>query len=306
MMKRGRKAKTDFVLYAQKILDQKKRGLELRKFRKKTYVGAELHIRKLKEFFADRKLEDIGDEAWMDYCAWRRGRNPDCRLFDDRKHLNTILYSAYREGLIDRRPKLSVMDEKRAAGRELADDEVGRIYQHAGPNLTLQINICLLMGLRNGEMLSLRWDRIDWKERTIRLRPEDTKTKRGRVVPIHSMVYDTLRARYNQSKSPFVFPGMDPIKIGHEPAVRYDKHQVTNAMPWRRCRRRARVKARWHDLRYTCASRMLRRGNSPHVVARVLGMGIQLLLGLYAQVSLDDSRRAVEEPSQLPHIPQAQ
>jgi integrase len=185
-MKRGRKATTDFVVYARRILERKKLKAP------KTYIGAELHIRKLCEFFADKTLEDITEDAWTDYCVWRRSHNPSCRLFDDRKQLTTILFSAEREGLISRRPRLAVMDRKRQVGREITEAELGRIYERASADLTFQIDIALHMGLRLNEMLSLRWDQIDWEARVIRV--WSTKTDRGRTVPIHSRVVDRLRA----------------------------------------------------------------------------------------------------------------
>jgi integrase/recombinase XerD len=54
------------------------------------------------------------------------------------------------------------------------------------------------------------------------------------------------------------------------------------------------VKARWHDLRHTCATRMLRRGTPLHVAKAVLGMSLKVLVEIYAHVNLDDWRKAIE------------
>jgi integrase len=291
---RGRRP--NFETLALRILERKK--LKSRK----TYTGAELHIRKLVRFFEGQPLCEINEDAWIRYCLHRRAENPTCRLFDDRKQLTSIMLAAYREGFIPRQLKFSIVDEKRSVGREITPEEMGRIYQFANPELTLQIDIALKMGLRYREMLYLRWAAINWDERLIKLEPGDTKTRRGRIVPIPTDLLDRLKSRRNKTHGPYVFPGRDKwwrrspthgvvrkssIKAG-------DRPRETNANTWRRVLRRAGVRARWHDLRHTCATRMLRRRIPPHIVARVLGMGLKVLMEIYAHLNIDDLRMAIE------------
>jgi integrase len=39
--------------------------------------------------------------------------------------------------------------------------------------------------MRPGEILKLTWRQVDFLEEFIRLRPEDTKTNEGRLVPLN-------------------------------------------------------------------------------------------------------------------------
>lgn len=267
-----------FKAFALRVLERKKLKSP------KTYQGAELHMRKLVDFFGDKELKEVNEDAWIQYCVWRRRGNPTCRLFDDRKHLISVMLAAYREAYLPRQLQFSVVDEKRDAGREISDEELGRIYQFANPEMTLQIDIALKMGMRYREMLYLRWERIEWGQGLIRLSPRETKTRRGRVIPLPGELLVRLKARHAQAKSLFVFPGRDNL----------DRPRQTNALTWRRILRKAGVKARWHDLRHTCATRMLRRGVPPHVVRALLGMGLKVLMEIYAHQSTDDLRKAVE------------
>jgi len=49
-------------------------------------------------------------------------------------------------------------------------------------------------GMRQGEILRLTWDRVDFKVKVIRLQAEDTKTNEGRLVPLTPELTDLLRA----------------------------------------------------------------------------------------------------------------
>ena len=49
-------------------------------------------------------------------------------------------------------------------------------------------------GMRRGEILNLKWDRVDLKEGFIRLRPEDTKTTEGRLVPLNQELMEMFKA----------------------------------------------------------------------------------------------------------------
>jgi integrase len=48
--------------------------------------------------------------------------------------------------------------------------------------------------MRMGEILSLTWDRVDLKNRVIRLEAEDTKDREPRAVPIIDELSEILRA----------------------------------------------------------------------------------------------------------------
>lgn len=267
-----RGCKPNFENYAIRVLEKKRLRAP------KTYVTARSHFRRLSEFFKGVPLHHITDAQWLDYCLWRRASHPKARLYDDRKHLNTVLRAAYFAGIIPRRIKLTILDHKTNAGREITSLELGKLYQHASPALTLQIEIALKMGLRLREMLYLRWDQFDWDKRLIRLLTSDTKTRRARVVPINPDVYDRLRARFICKYSNYVFPRRSDLT----------KPQETNRRSWELVKFKADVKCRWHDLRHTCATLMIRRGIPVSTASKVLGMSQKVLTEIYAHLNEDD------------------
>ena len=63
------------------------------------------------------------------------------------------------------------------------------------------------------------------------------------------------------------------------------------ANAWRAARTTAGVEARFHDLRHTCASRLLAAGVSPVAVADAMGHSVPILLATYAHLMPNDHDR---------------
>jgi integrase len=191
---------------------------------------------------------------------------------------------ALRKGLVKSIIPLPVPDIPSDVGREVTDEEIKRLYAVSRDELRFQIEIAVKMGLRLREMLSLRWDRIEWASRLVRLRPEDTKTRRGRIIPMNSDLFPQFESRFRIAKTPFVFPRVtDPTRPMHD-----------NKKQWQAAKRRAGVKARWHDLRHSAATVAIRRGVPLATVSRLLGMSEGMLLKIYHHVNVDDLRRGAD------------
>jgi integrase len=266
-----------FEELARQILEEKK----LRA--KNTYASARVQLFRLIDHFGPARVSSITEQSWNHYVGKRREKDPACRLFDDRKYMRQVLLLAYRQHHLARKVKLWIPDLPSAVGREITAEEIDRLSAKAPPELLFQMEIALKMGLRLREMLHLRWDQIDWTRRTVKLQPADTKTRRGREVPINADLLDRFTMRYaGAGRSPFVFPSpKNPTKPQHN-----------NKRSWRRCKREAMVRCRWHDWRHTCATLMLRRGASISATRKFLGMSETVLQNIYQHLDLDDLRRA--------------
>lgn len=246
----------------------------------KTAVAAKHHISRLMRAFRGVPLTHFNEGHWVRYIVRERRANPSRRFYDDRKYLRAVLNAALREGLIARHIELPNPDVPRRIGREILQAELTLIFKSANPELQLQIEIAYKMGMRLREMLHLRWERFDWAEGIIKLEPCDTKTRRGRTFPINDDVMGRLRELHSRSRSPYVFPS------------RYDlsRPRDDNKTAWKAALRRAGVRARWHDLRHTAASLMLRRGATVPIVRAYLGMSERVLTEIYQHLNMDELR----------------
>lgn len=98
--------------------------------------------------------------------------------------------------------------------------------------------LILLTGLRRTEAMQLKWDHIDFDERSFTVM--DTKNHEQHTLPLSDYLYDLLKNRYEGAYSPYVFPGDG--KQGHIIEPRKTMNKITD---------RSGVSFTLHDLRRT-------------------------------------------------------
>ena len=174
--------------------------------------------------------------------------------------------------------------------RRLAEDEEKKLLAVATPFLRSMIIAALDTGMRQGEMLALRFGDIDWKRQLIVLRGVTTKSKRTRVVPISTTrlkaVLEWLRLDADGDQKPseaLVFSD----EIG-QPIGRFRTAWVTAVLKahgvkpeWKSynwtaltaaCQQAFKeINLHWHDLRHEYASRLVESGVPLAQVRDLLG-----------------------------------
>ncbi len=128
--------------------------------------------------------------------------------------------------------------------------------------------VALLTGLRQGELLSLRWRDIDLAGKVLYVRNSETfttKTKRNRVVPMNEELCRLLRDRKNhlhcEAETVFHSENGKPLKHG------------TVSQKFKRCVRQAGLNDRlhFHSLRHSFATALVGSGVSLYAVQKLLG-----------------------------------
>jgi integrase len=192
-------------------------------------------------------------------------------------------------------------DRPAAKARSLTDEECARLLRAvAGDRLEVPVLFTLATGLRRGELLGLRWCDLDLEAAKLRvahsleeaggvLRLKEPKTRAGRrTIPLPATAVQVLRHHR---------AAQDELRLASGPA--YDDHDhvfcLPDGSPWRPSafsvafhrlvKRTAIEAARFHDLRHTHATQLLRAGVAPKVVSERLGhANIAITLDIYAHV----------------------
>jgi integrase len=153
------------------------------------------------------------------------------------------------------------------------------------PNADLRdfFTVCLFVGARKSNVLSMKWEEIDFRAGLWRI--PDTKSGQPVVVPLVGPVLQLLAARRNTSNgSPWVFPSYG--KTGHI---------VEPKSAWKRIIDRAGLKdVRPHDLRRSLGSWMAIGGTGLPVIGKMLGHSQPSTTAIYARLSVDPVREAAE------------
>jgi integrase len=178
-----------------------------------------------------------------------------------------------------------------------------------GHRMEARWQIAVTLGLRQGEVLGLRWEDIDLPAATIRVRDQlqrdettgelrrvETKTARSRrTLPRPRPVVAALEKHREQQEADraaadsweehgWVF------STAHGTAV----HPRNDYRSFRRIIKRAGLRpVRLHDLRHTAASVLLAEGVAARAVMEILGHSqISVTLNTYAHVAPDIAREA--------------
>lgn len=182
----------------------------------------------------------------------------------------------------------------------------------------------LLTGVRKSELLRAKWEDIDWDRKEMRI-PE---TKAGRVhhLPLSGPAIATLKDIPREKDNPYILPG---LKTGSH-MVNIDKpwqrvrsratvklwaeHPLTSQLIADMAAKLKRVPTckevhkeadfdlppgiedvRLHDLRRTVGSWMAQRGNSLHLIGKVLNHSNTSTTAVYARFGQDQIRAALED-----------
>jgi integrase len=208
--------------------------------------------------------------------------------------LREALGHAVRWGLLVRNP-CDCVDPPRRSPREMRvlDEEQVRLFlaeaQRSSRHYVLYLT-ALLTGMRQGELLGLRWRDVDLAigaitvQRSLsRLGSEVTfkepKTPRSRrLVAIPPRLVEELRtARGDAPEDRLVFCQPDGRPLHGHNVTQRDLRAV--------CARAKVPRIRFHDLRHCCASHMLKQGAPVKVVQERLGHSTpSITLGIYSHV----------------------
>ena len=141
-------------------------------------------------------------------------------------------------------------------------------------------------GMRRSEILGLTWDRIDPKAGVIRLRPEDTKTREGRTIPLTKELFETLQnatiyLNESDQRVPYVFTYAGR-KIGSVPCA------FETA-----CRAAGISDAVFHDLRHTFVTNMRWAGVDYFRIMAITGHKTMSVFKRYNTVDHQDLQHAI-------------
>ena len=150
----------------------------------------------------------------------------------------------------------------------------------------------LLTGARKTELLTARWDHVDWDRAELKL--PDTKAGRVHYIPLSGPALALLREIPKVEGNPYILVGRGPRGTTTEEKV--PAHLVNIAKPWARVRKAACVEdVRLHDLRRTVGSWLAQAGNSLHLIGRVLNHSNTSTTAVYARFGEDSVRAAMEQ-----------
>ena len=178
----------------------------------------------------------------------------------------------------EKRQRFLSAAELRRVGEVLREMECERLEL---PSAILAVRLLIFTGCRLNEIMTLKWEHVDFADRVLRL--PDSKTG-AKVVHLGQPAIEHLQAAGRIKDNPWVIAGA------------LEGKRLTDLQPfWQRVRARAGLKdARIHDLRHTFASTAVAAGQGLPMIGKLLGHTQVQTTARYAHLAADPVRNAAD------------
>ena len=178
----------------------------------------------------------------------------------------------------EKRERFLSAAELRRIGDVLREMEIEGIEL---PSAILAARMLILTGCRLGEIMSLKWEYVDFDEHALRL-PDSKSGKK--TVHLGTPAVECLQTAQRIHGNPWVITGTLPGK------------SLSDMQPfWQRTRARAGLKdVRIHDLRHTFASTAVASGQGLPMIGKLLGHTQVQTTARYAHLAADPVRCAAD------------
>jgi integrase len=232
--------------------------------------------------------------------------------------LHKALKQAVSDGLIPRNATEAVKPPqvRREEIRPLTPEQVKMLLDAAsGDRLEALYVLAVHTGLRQGELLGLKWDDIDLQARTLQVRRALTTAKGGprlaapktkgsrRRVSLTRVAAQAFKGHLERQLEEIDRADSlwqeNGLVFASETGAPLDRRDLTSRRFKPLLERAGLPHFRFHDLRHTCATLLLTQNVNPKVVSEMLGhSSIAITLDTYSHVlpnMQDSAARALEE-----------
>lgn len=212
------------------------------------------------------------------------------------KHMKTI-HGASIPDLGIRKLRLP---EPKERVRELSADEQRRLFEKLRPDLHAFTIFALLTGARLATIANLRWQDVDRDHRRMLFHVKWSDTQRFPISPEMEVLLDGLPRSDDPEHRPYVFLYQRQDRK-ERPWSRFHPQAGSLWDDFRQALEEAEIlNFRFHDLRHTFATRMLRQTRNLKLVSKLLGHKSIETTMRYAHVLDDDLEDALETFTAVP------
>lgn len=274
-----------------------------------------LHI--LVEEFGGYKLQDLTADvikAGMQHIQIKRGYN-STSLRSRFIQLNTILQTAFEQGLLDKHPMSHLnapkpaQTHKRALSRSETKTLLETLNNQPISEHTTSIYLALLAGLRLGEVAGLEWRDVDsdllFIKRSLCCKSNTIKPPKSaagiRCIPIVPQLQCALNRWRKLQAAQFEFLGVQvqpttPI-ITRADGCRLSSNSISRW--WQSNRHYYGLGISFHELRHTCLTNLANTGANAQVLKSVAGWSNIAMANVYVHTDNDANKAAMYHMQQI-------
>ena len=246
------------------------------------------YLHRLRRWFATYTVRHCTGLAISHYMASMQagGRTP-AAINRELAILRFAFRLGYQYDLVARIPVIKMLPLLAVRNQYFTRKEIDALLPHLPEYLRDVVLFGYLTGWRKGEITGLQWSNVDRSGGTIRLDPEQNKSRVVRVLVLHGELAELIERRWRAREvdrvpSPYVF---------HKAGRRLAEFRIQ----WLRACRQAGLGHRWfHSLRRSAARNMSLQGIPEKVIMSIMGHRTRGMFDHYNIVTEADQRAYAE------------
>lgn len=252
---------------------------------KRSLRSARLSVTHLQAFFGLDRALDITTDKIRAYISHRQEeRSSNGSINRELAALKRMFSLAVQAGNLSSRPYVPTLEENNARQGFLDHGGFLALRENLPDYLKDPVMFLYVSGWRVSEMKALEWRDVDLAGKVVRLRPEISKNKDGRILPLSGELLEVIETAREKRRPDCLFV----FHLNGEPIGDFRK-------AWRNATRTAGLSGVIvHDLRRTAIRNMVRAGISERVAMSLSGHKTRSIFDRYNIVSEDDLARASE------------
>ena len=246
-------------------------------------------IKNLKGFFGKERLTDISRNNISEYKVLRREQKASSRTIN---HELAIMSHAFNLAIknwewIKENPIKDVSREKvlNTIERWLTAEEQGNLIKASPPWLQDIIVFAVNTGLRQSEILDLKWQQVDLSRKTVTI--FEQKNQDVDTLPLNKNALAVLlkREKMIADKSEYVFPNVLNKRKGNRELI----------TAFHKALKKAQIKEfRFHDLRHTFATRLVQKGVDLYTVQKLGRWKTISMVTRYGHHNIESLRKGIK------------
>lgn len=256
--------------------------LSYSRLHKKSWRSDALKSRPLLLFFGKKNISYITSSEIERYKRLRLLSVVESTVNRELALLKTIFARLNRDGRYNKNPAKPVKllsEQHLKRDRIINHDEWLRLVGASPDLLKHLLIVAYYTAMRKGEILGLTWNQVDLNHCVITLSASVTKTKKPRVIPLTVEVHSILQDRKGLANGPWVFH-------------RNGRRLINMDKLWKRACRQANIDdLRFHDLRHSAITRLIKAGIPEQAIMALSGHSTRSVFDRYVNLKTDDIRQ---------------
>ena len=244
-------------------------------------------LKMLLPFWGGTEIGRITKARAREYRAYRhrlRGKLSDTTVNRDLEALRHMLFWAVEEGILIANPlsRVLMVRVRRKPRLIVSVTEEDKLLEAAAPHLRQIVIAALDSGMRRGELLSQRWEHVDFTRKLLYVTHSKTAGGEAREIPLTERFLADLESRRKPEGVLFTFDDRPLTRI---------------KTAWKGALRRAGLRPiRFHDLRHTFNTRLLEAGVMQEVRKALMGHSSgEDVNSIYTHIELPAKRAAIQK-----------